>query len=165
MQGEFRRCGFEPGIHTLAPNPVTVATLHQCFSNGGGDMPLILDCGEALAIQCTIRSFSGRIELRNLAAPADRVSIDLDSGHVTIAESCTAGTVEVRGVGRVTDNSAGTTVITEGIVGRRSMAELLFDRDVTLVENRLVKRMTAGGYPVRTDYDANGTPAHQEIEQ
>jgi len=62
--------------------------------------------GQALAL----RNYNGGITLENKTG-SDAVSIDLNSGQVVLAATVTAGTVVCRGVGNLTDNSAGATVV------------------------------------------------------
>jgi hypothetical protein len=59
-----------------------------------------------------MRNYNGGIELTNKTG-SDSVSIDLNSGHIRLASSVTNGTIVCRGVGKLTDNSAGATVNNE----------------------------------------------------
>ena len=89
-------------------------TLLECFSNvaGGAATPIIsIGTGSALAV----RAYSGGLELQDKTG-TDPCSVDVNSGQIVVDSTCVAGTITLRGVGKVTDNSGvGCTVIDEMI--------------------------------------------------
>lgn len=90
------------------------ATAHflDCYSGVPGSTTPTIDCGgngPALAI----RNYNGGVKLQNKTGAA-AVSIDLNSGQVVLDSTVTQGEVVIRGVGKLTDNSTGTTVVKAG---------------------------------------------------
>lgn len=66
---------------------------------------------------CIFRNYSGDIEIQGLSSiSSNTLSIDMNSGNVTIDSSCTTGSIVVRGISLLSDNSNGTTVLTSGLV-------------------------------------------------
>lgn len=186
LQGEFRECGFEPGLHILSTSPINAAVLFSCFSNGGQDEPVILDCADGSAVQCTIRSFSGILKLINVDDVSDKIAVDLDSGAIIIDNSCTGGTIEIRGVGRIEDNSNGTTIVTDGFISKggvlsneehdkvlnalqiNDFKRLLFNRVNTVVDGLIKSYIAGGDTTINVTYDKsnpdNPIPISEEIQ-
>lgn len=98
---------------------VLESTEHEfrnCYSGVAGTGTPVIDCDDIANLDLQLRGYHGGIELRNISHAGSNVSVDLDSGHLNIAATCTAGTIVVRGVGHVTDNSgAGCTVVRTGL--------------------------------------------------
>ena len=69
------------------------------------------------SINMAFNNFNGKIKFINLnhATTAGNISINLGAGKVTIDSSCTKGTIKVRGVGELVDNSNGTIVDNDSI--------------------------------------------------
>ena len=66
-----------------------------------------------LGTELIVKDFSGNVEVNNITAANISASIELNGGTLTIDSTCTDGTVDVIGVGRLVDNSgAGCTVNT-----------------------------------------------------
>lgn len=91
------------------------------FRNGGASIlnqlvpfttsPVTLDFtlgGAATTVEAN--NVSGDYIIANMDAAGDVLHLAMDHGEVTIAASCTAGTIKISGSCLVTDNSAGTTV-------------------------------------------------------
>lgn len=87
------------GCSTLEP-----AMPPATFDLGAMDGPLLISQG-----------FNGKIILTDRSAAID-VNIDLASGLVEVDSTVSAGTVTVRGVGRVVDNSTGTATVVNNLV-------------------------------------------------
>ena len=62
------------------------------------------------ATQVEISNVSGEFVITNMDNAGDVVHMHIDHGEITIAASCTAGTIHLSGNAKVIDNSAGTTV-------------------------------------------------------
>lgn len=65
------------------------------------------------------------------------MSIDLLSGQIVLDSTVTAGIFRVAGVGRLIDNSSGTTVNKDGLINNQSIAEAVW--------NALVSAYTVAG--------------------
>ena len=73
--------------------------------------PWVLDCQLAGA-QCLVNltRVTGGMSVRNMDNAGDVVHIHFDQGAITIDSTCTAGSLVITGLVKVTDNSNGTTV-------------------------------------------------------
>lgn len=90
-------------------------TMLDCWSSvtslSGGADTLTIDMGNAAGNSLAMRNFNGAIKLTNLAGPASHVvSIDFNSGRLQIDSTCAGGTILVRGIADVFDNSTGSVV-------------------------------------------------------
>jgi hypothetical protein len=94
FRGFMRRTVIEGTITLVNDTTVDIAA-----ANDAGTP--IFDCTNCTAL--TVAQWSGGIELRNITSGT--FTIDMVSGHLTLDSTCTGGTVTVRGVGKLTDNS------------------------------------------------------------
>ena len=100
-------------------------TFINCYSFKPGPETPIIDCNNNINVLLQMRNYNGGIELRNYTDAGNLASFDLNSSHLILASGCTAGTIVVRGIGRLTDNSTtGCTVITDGFVQGDYLTEL-----------------------------------------
>jgi hypothetical protein len=102
---------------TLDPTP-SIDESHgffNCHSDIPGTGKPVLDCnGTTKDVQ--VRRYVGGLEVRNFTA-GNVMTLDVISGSVLLSSSCTAGTIVVRGVVQLTDESGpGCTVVTSGVV-------------------------------------------------
>jgi len=81
----------------------------DCFSGVVGSGQPDVDMNGSGA-SLGIRGYSGGVNILNKTG-ADEVSIDMNSGHVKLDSTITAGDIIVRGQGKITDNSTGTAVV------------------------------------------------------
>lgn len=89
----------------------------NCMSGVPGISTPIIDMG-GTGQPLAMRSYNGGIEIRNKTG-TDKVSIDLNSGHVILDSSVdvTLGDVVIRGIGKLTDNSTGAQPVNELVSG------------------------------------------------
>jgi hypothetical protein len=130
-----------------------------------GDTAVAIDCNTNSKF--SFRSCSGKVTIGNLKDAAITNSLDMISGDVEILASCTAGTIVVRGIAKVTDNSTGTTVVidettsTSGggwgeiIEGTLSAADILRLLMSTLINDAVYEQQENGDLRV-TYRDADG---------
>lgn len=86
----------------------------DCYSGIAGSGTPVIDMGGS-GQRLQMRNYTGGIKLINKTG-ADKVSIDLNSGHVILDATVTAGEILIRGVGKLTDNSGpGATVDAEDL--------------------------------------------------
>jgi hypothetical protein len=95
-----------------------------------------LDCGNA-NVDISIRGYNGGLDVTNFGNASATMTIDMNSGSPRLNASCTAGSIVVRGVGTLTDNSAGTTVNKTGLVDG--------------LDVKLIKAMEAGNVTIVGD--------------
>lgn len=88
-----------------------MARVVDCHSDVPGATTPIIDCGgggQALSV----RNYNGGIKLINKTG-SEAVSIDLNSGQIVLDATVTNGVIVCRGVGKLTDDSVGATVVNE----------------------------------------------------
>lgn len=103
FNGAIKNCGItaEP-IVLGGSNP---ANIINCYSvvPGGNARPRIDFDNEPTSL--AIRNWQGGLELVNKTNPSGDISIDMSSGVLYVRSSCTAGSLTVRGLGRLVDES------------------------------------------------------------
>ncbi len=98
----------------LSGTIVLAGTGHAQFSHcesgipGGTFTPVIDFNGSGTSV--SVRGYNGGLKIQNRSG-TDAVSIDVNSGQVIIDPTVIAGTITVRGVAKLIDNSTGTAVI------------------------------------------------------
>lgn len=132
ISGTFRYCGLLDSMTLNATDPVVLA---HCYSEIPGTNKPTINCG-GVAVDLSLRGWTGGIILTNVSNASADVTIDLLSGSPTLAASCTSGTIVIRGTGYVVDNSAGATVVTEGLVP---------DDDIELIRALVGNNVTTTG--------------------
>lgn len=126
----------DTGVITLGAGE---AYFLNCFSEVPDNAAPIIDFGGAVASELAIRNYSGSIVLRNKSSSNIAV-VELNTGHVTIDSTITAGTIIVRGTGTLVDNSTGTTIVdTSGLLSVASVAGAIWDAPVA-------SHVTAGSF-------------------
>lgn len=106
--------GFEGILHQCAINGSVILAgagsksthILSCYSGVPGGSAPEIDSNN-LDIPLGIRDYSGGIKLVNKNGVAS-ISIDLNSGQVIVDGTVTAGSILVRGVGKITDNGTAT---------------------------------------------------------
>lgn len=133
IQGTIKRCLIEAGTISLSGS-TDVHILDSWSGVSGLATPIIDYNGSGRSL--IMRNWSGGIEIQNKTG-ADPVSIDLLSGQIVLDSTVTAGIFRVAGVGRLIDNSSGTTVNKDGLINNQSIAEAVW--------NALVSAYTVAG--------------------
>ena len=113
LDGFFNNCGLK-GTNVFRTN--ASSTFVNCYSTIPGFQAPILDVSTGGA-KVSIRAYSGGIQIVNFTNALNEMTIELIAGKITLASSCTAGTIVCRGTGSITDNSTGTTVDKTGFTG------------------------------------------------
>jgi len=102
----FTSCGLT-GVVTIGTSGSYV--LDGCYNNSAAGTAAVIDFGAAVgATTIGLRGWNGALEVRNMLA-GDILSI-YGSGSLTIAASCTAGTVEIAGAIRLVNSGSGQTI-------------------------------------------------------
>lgn len=102
---------------TITLGGMAQCSILDCWSNvagGGPDQYAAVDMGGA-GNSLVVRNYSGGLSLKNYTGGGD-TSVDMASGRVAIYPTVTAGTMTIRGIADVMDNSTGTAVITDATV-------------------------------------------------
>lgn len=107
FDGFLDRCGLNS---VLSLGGFGQTTLIDCFSNIAGELTPEINIGIGSAL--AIRGYKGGVEFTNKTGE-DKVSADMDSGQVKVADTCIAGIIILRGSGDLIDHSPvdGTEVI------------------------------------------------------
>lgn len=113
LDGIVRRCGLNQDI-TLASGGETIFETCHSMVPGNGTPRLFYTANANV----NFRNYSGGIEIRDMTTGSVS-SFDLDPGHLTLDSTCTGGIVLVRGLGRVTNNAPGVTVLDFGFLDAR----------------------------------------------
>jgi hypothetical protein len=141
VRGEFTDCHFEDNMTLIAGS----YTFDSCISNIAGVSKPYIDFNGVNA-DVSIRAYSGGLEIRNMTHASSVMTVDCVSGAPLVAATCTSGTIVFRGVGNLTDSSAGTTVVSTGWVDG---TDILLTRK--LLQNRVVTDPTTGTITVYDD--------------
>jgi hypothetical protein len=99
VDGFLHQCVLSAGLITLGNN--AIAYFLDCYSGIPGQGTPTVDMG-GTGQSLAMRGYNGGIELRNKTGP-ESVSIDLASGKVILEDTVVAGTIVVRGDGKLTD--------------------------------------------------------------
>ena len=107
------------------------AHLLDCRSGVAGmDTPTIDMGGSGRGLG--VRAYAGGIKLINKNGN-DKVSIDLISGQIKLADTVTNGEIVVRGVGILTDDSTGATVVVDsGLINPQNVADTTLDTELSI---------------------------------
>ena len=97
----------------------------DCWSGIPGAATPVLDF-DGSAASLSLRNYNGGITLRNKSG-AQPTNIDLNSGQVILESTVTAGTIIIRGVGKLTDSSIGATVDATHLLSPPSLADAVWD--------------------------------------
>lgn len=121
VDGFIKNCILQ-GTITLAGD---AAHFLNCWSGVPGSSTPIIDFN-GIASALALRNYNGGITLKNKTAAGD-VSIDLNSGQIVLENTVTVGTIICRGLGKLTDNSAGATVDATHLVRPAMIANSVWD--------------------------------------
>lgn len=125
FDGEAYYCGLKGTITLGAGDTV----MNFCFSREPGTATPVVDF-QGVGRTWQLRAYNGGIEIRNMNDASNLASIDLQSGRVVLATSCTDGTIVIRGSGVLTNNSTGTTVNDTGLVSKDGIANAVLEESV-----------------------------------
>lgn len=94
-----------------------------------------------------LRSYSGGIEVRNVSAPAQNVTLEFVAGQAILASTCSDGTITLRGVGNLTNNSTGSTIEKNAFINIDAIFDELIDDTVSArTVLQYVLSMVAGAF-------------------
>jgi hypothetical protein len=124
VNGFIENCVFKTGTITLGGNEE--AHFLDCWSGVVGSATPIIDMGGS-GQGLGIRNYNGGIKIQNKSG-SEKVSIDVNSGHVVLDSTITNGEIVVRGVGTLTDNSTGSaTVDSSGLMSKETISSAIYD--------------------------------------
>ena len=89
----------------------------------------IIDMG-GMGQSLSVRNYNGKIKLTNKSGP-EKVSMDINSGHIYIDETVTNGTVVIRGSGKIENLASGdANVISEDLLNQKYIASAVWEDDM-----------------------------------
>lgn len=102
---------------TITLGGASQCSILDCWSNvaggGVGEYPTVNMGGSGNSL--ALRNYAGGIALTNYTG-GGAVSVDMASGRVVVDSTVTAGSLTIRGIADVTDNSTGSAVVTDATV-------------------------------------------------
>ena len=102
-------CAIESTITLLATGTYI---FHDCYSAVAGTSTPVLDLNSGVgATYINFRNYSGGIEIQNMTS-LDVMSLE-GRGQLVINANCTGGSISIRGLFKVTDNSGGSVTLIE----------------------------------------------------
>jgi len=155
-QGEFNKCqinalsdfkGFMyecaiAGPITINSTAVVPVRFIQCVSDVAGTGTPVIDVNGANC-SVSVRNYTGGLELQNFSA-GNNASIDMLSGRVVLDSTCTSGTIVVRGICQLVDNSGpGCTVVIDGLVQSLVSAGSITEQDKADIANKVIPHVWA----------------------
>jgi hypothetical protein len=137
VSGTLERCRFNGTITLDGTGDLSAI---NCYSGvKGEDTPTINFNGGGSGL--LMRSYNGGIELTNKSG-VESVSIDLNSGQIKLTSSVTNGSISVRGVGKLTNNSVGATIVEE-MLDSRNLNKSLFTNGFVFLDSTSTEAGTA----------------------
>ena len=134
-------CGFNGNVQ-LDEFATDAILFRDCISVVSGTSRPTLDCNNTSA-NINIRGYVGGLNIANFTS-GNNLSIDVDSGTVEIESNCTSGTIVVRGMCKLIDNSGpGCTVVIEGtvteLVNAGSSVWTTLEKDTLIAKTDIIK--------------------------
>lgn len=121
FEGELISCGLKGTITLGGTGDHDIVSCHSDIDTTNP----IIDANGLVGVRASIQDYSGALELQNVSGAGSIISVDVLSGKILIDSTCTAGTITVRGVGTLVDNSGpGCTVISTGLIIGDQLKEL-----------------------------------------
>lgn len=120
---------------TVTLGGTTQANFFDCWSNVAGTGTPTIDIGGS-GRDLGVRNYNGGLKLQNKTGADDKVSVDLNSGQLVIDSSVTAGQIVVRGIGNLSDNSVGATVIADNLISEGGLSDAQ-DAKLTTINDEL----------------------------
>ncbi len=131
------------------------------------DNPCIIDMGgtgQSLAVP----NYSGLITIKNLTSATEEIGVGLNAGAVVLDSTITAGTVVISGVGLLTNNSTGATIVnTDGLMSKETITEISWDEiwiDTSSSYSGVTFPVGTRSMPVNNITDARAIAEFRSIE-
>lgn len=116
LEGFFVDCGILGTLTLINADSGDDIVFVNCHSGIPGTSTPIIDANSVVDLDFNVTGYHGGMEIRNFTLSSMVASINIDAGNLILASSNTDGTIVIRGVGNLTNNSAGSTVIRDGFV-------------------------------------------------
>lgn len=113
------------GTVTLGGAQANIIRCGSGVAGGGASQSPIIDMGGS-GTDLVMRDWQGGVQLNNLTAGGDNISIDMSSGRVIIDTTVTDGLIYIRGIATVEDNGSGS-VDTSGLLNQTTIAAAIWN--------------------------------------
>ena len=113
------------GTATMAAGGLTIFTNVAPAPVPG--LPAVFQMPSGAFHRSSVQNCTADIILSGFDFALHELDISMNGGTVTIDSSCTAGSIVVRGVGKIVDNSAGTAVDVTGLIDLGAIAQAVWD--------------------------------------
>ncbi len=123
VNGQIRDSGLY-GTITLDGNEEAV--IANCYTIDQ-DNQVIVDMGSS-GQDLAMPNYSGLVTIQNLTSATEEIGIGLNAGMVILESSITSGTIIVSGIGMVSDNTIGTTIVdTSTLISTTTIADAVWE--------------------------------------
>jgi hypothetical protein len=106
VNGYIEQCVLKSGTITLGGS--AEAHFLDCWTGVIGGATPIIDMGGS-GQGLGMRNYNGDIVIKNKSG-SEKISLDLNSGVITLDSTVTNGEIDIRGIGHLNDNSVGATI-------------------------------------------------------
>jgi|GEM_PF-3238281 len=113
LNGQFMHCGMDGDL--FCADGADVDMVDPYSSIAGTDRPT-LSMASSTGVRVGIRGMRGGLTLKSVDHADTNVSVEMATGALTLAATCTAGVIVVRGSCAYLDESAGSTVDRDGLI-------------------------------------------------
>jgi hypothetical protein len=111
------------------------SSFHQCYSKTPGFTTPILDVADGAGRTFNMRAYSGGLTIHSMSNANNLGSLEFIAGRLIADTSCTAGSLEVRGIVRIEDNSdPAFTINAEAALARSPVADAVWN-DISALHN------------------------------
>jgi hypothetical protein len=129
MNGHFTNCDLN-GTCGIATAGVVVMDGAPHSAIAGLSRPFFDMNAASTGAKFSLRGYSGGLTLFNCNHGDDEVTLEFAQGKCTLASSCTAGVISVRGIAQFTDQSAGSVVDTTALLSREIVENDVWDASI-----------------------------------
>jgi hypothetical protein len=145
---------------TITPADYGETIMEDCFTITTNITPdtLTLNMGAISTRVVQLRNHGGDVNIINLSSSIT-LKLDINRGNVDLDNTNTAGTLDLRGIGIIKDNSAGTIINTDNFIDPRYLEELHRLQGLNIAAPMTVTKTTrvAGDINLAISGDGNTT--------
>jgi hypothetical protein len=146
FNGAAYNCGLATDI-VLESGDLNTVMFRDCYSSIAGTQTPIIECSEITNTGVNFRGYNGGLQINGFG-DTNNMSLDISTGAVIIDSTCTGGTIVVRGVATLEDNSgSGCTVISDGLLDPSDITVSGASCDAVTISDAVWDSLTSGKNP------------------
>jgi len=157
--GNFTGTALDCGLVSDITLGAGISSFVGCSSQVPGLSTPNIDLDDVASLN--MRAYSGGIEIRNLSDPGQNVTLEFIAGQAVLPASCSGGTITLRGIGNLTDNSTGTTVEKNAFLNIDAIWDEI--QDGTITARTVMERINAMARGKMTLTGATTKPAQDAV--